>query len=128
MPNLGLQAGDQYCGRMLAGFDVHSSSFRQLPAHFRTLDATSSAVVNDAISVVFGRGENSLPVRHPSLKPVLSRYLAALVYHYDWLVAKLGANHKIFTMVALCGNFDIVLALFFTRSPTRICQPHTCSS
>ena len=101
-------AGDQYCGRMLAGFDVHSSSFRQLPAHFKTLDATSSAVVSDAVSAVFGRGENSLPVRHPSVKPVLGRYLAALVHHYDWLVATLGPDHVIFTMVALHRDVDLL--------------------
>ena len=96
-----MDAGDQYAGRQIALFDVHSAEFKQLPAHFVQLDAGAAKIVDDAIYFVFGSTENSIPVRHPLSKPLLARALAALVHHEEYLRATLPANHKAFSAIRL---------------------------
>ena len=104
-------AGDQHAGRQVARFDVHDASFRQLPAHFIELNGEQSALVDDAILTVFGSTANSIPIRHPTFKPLLARYLAALVHHADWLRAELGDDHRCFTQVRLFREPELLQKL-----------------
>jgi hypothetical protein len=72
-------AGDRYCGRLLAGLNVHSHTFADLPPHFFVSSEAERATVNDAVEQCFptiskkGEGNN--------MQGVCQRILASLVFH-----------------------------------------------
>ena len=104
-------AGDQHAGRQVARFDVHKASFRQLPAHFVEPNGEQAALVDGAILTVFGSTANSIPIGHPTSKPLLARCLAALVHHADWLRGELGDDHRHFTQIRLFWEPELLQSL-----------------
>ena len=82
----GEKAGDQYCGRLLAGLLPNSVQFATLPPHFKA--GTPITDVNTAIAAIFPNapeGQNKL----------LSMCLASLLYHKKWLRKKLPTEHPL---------------------------------
>lgn len=86
-------AGDQYLGRTVALLNPSSVEFQVLPPHFR--DNSPADVLDNAVMQVFG----SVAIENETFKPVLLRLLASLVFHRDFLVGILDANHTVFTSV-----------------------------
>ena len=116
-------AGDQHAGRQVARFDVHKASFRQLPAHFVEPNGEQAALVDGAILTVFGSTANSIPIGHPTSKPLLARHLAALVHHASWLRAELGDDHRCFTQIRLFREPELLqkLKLLITILESESC-------
>ncbi len=80
------EAGDYYCGRILAGLNANSTFFDILPPHF--LEGYENETIRNAIKhnfpVLFSLSESS-PL-FSSIKPLLLRCFASLVYHSDFLI------------------------------------------
>ena len=104
-------AGDQLCGRILAGLPVDEPKFAALPPHFIGAAASSSDVI-EALHLTFGSPleEGCILHRFPQLKPVLLLCLASMVYHHDWLVAHedVGAGHVFLQQVPLYRNANLL--------------------
>jgi hypothetical protein len=67
-------AGDQYCGRIVSGLQVHSSKFAVLPPHFLDpIDSKVSLAVFPQLSL------------HEKLKALLENSIASVLYHLEWL-------------------------------------------
>lgn len=109
--NMGIQnvylkyehAGDQFVGRVVAGLPLDSPDFDILPPSWSEIPSN----LNEHLELIFGQSTVSL-----SRTSFLRRILANLVYHSDWLKARLSAN-------------DVVLQnhLFRTRGLLALLQP-----
>jgi hypothetical protein len=74
--------GDHYCGRLLAGLDVNSTSFKIMPPHFTV--GYEHPDVKEGIELCF----DVMRKCHPNLDHltgVLLLLLASIVYHSDFL-------------------------------------------
>jgi hypothetical protein len=87
-------AGDQFVGRTVAGLPLESPDFAILPPHFRS---TAAGVVAEVVQECF-------PKSHQSLRNCLEMFLASVVYHSDYLKAKLPANHRLFSSPLFSTN------------------------
>jgi hypothetical protein len=70
------KAGDQYCGRVVAGLPISQAEFAILPPHFP--QQANRNVIVDAINACF-------PGFPSSMALVLEHCLACLVWHSDFL-------------------------------------------
>ncbi|EKX40809.1 hypothetical protein GUITHDRAFT_113076 [Guillardia theta CCMP2712] len=80
-------SNDQYCGRILAGNDVMSDSFDNLPPHFseKGLEKVRGVGLHK-----FVHGYESFP---DSFKRCVPVFLANIVYHIDTLQEWFGTDH-----------------------------------
>lgn len=77
------EAADCLCGRILAGLNLQSPEFMTLPPHFTEVNQ----FVQSQVLQMFGN------INHPKLLNVAPFLLASIVYHYDWLISTMPANH-----------------------------------
>ena len=77
--------GDQYSGRIVAGFDVNDDSFGTLPAHFKDDEYLP------LIDLVFPH-QNKLPL---NFRGVLHYVLACGVYHAKYLIETIPIDHAL---------------------------------
>jgi len=83
-------AGDQFVGRVVAGFPLNDCSFDTLPPEF----AHPPSNLNDHLRLGFGTRTFQV-----SSQPVLRRLLANIAYHQEWIETRLSdadpiwANH-----------------------------------
>ena len=85
------QPGDHYIGRMLAGLDPNSTSFRVLPPHFKC--GLENEHVQRALNMCFGRILRSRKNLR-FLPGFFLRLLASIVYHEHWIRGVLHNNKK----------------------------------
>ncbi|RHY23855.1 hypothetical protein DYB32_009043, partial [Aphanomyces invadans] len=95
-------AGDQYVGRVVVGLPLGSGDFAVLPPHFQ---AGSEIVVAAAGKLNFPR-----LWAHQSLHGVLTKFLASLAFHMDFLVNTLPAKHPLLASV-LFGDMQLATDL-----------------
>jgi hypothetical protein len=85
------EAGDQYCGRILAGLDPHSSSFEVLPPHF--IEGLENEKIFQGLSICF---YNIMKLQNiegrVNIIGLLLRCLASLVHHSDALLEVIAKN------------------------------------
>ena len=82
------EAGDHYCGRILAGLDSLSTNFDVLPPHF--IEGYENKLINDAIESNFPciiKLADKNPARFSSIRPLILRVFASVVYHSDALMS-----------------------------------------
>lgn len=109
--------GDQLIGRILALLPMDSVDFASLPPQFQ--GGVLQERVTEAFAVLLptyvGRAIE-LEENRPQIKPrVLSFCLASVVYHSDWLLANLSAQHPLratplFTDVALLNSLKAIVS------------------
>ena len=88
-------AGDAHAGRLLAGLNPMTEDIARLPPHFYTTNADDAAIVNDAVTTCFpGLATVGDGI---SVRAVLRRYLATLVYQGAWMQKTLAKEHVVFT-------------------------------
>lgn len=83
--------GDQFVGRVAAGHNIHDPDFAILPPHFDTSEGPVLTV--DEWRDILPGYDTFYP---KSFQVALPYLLASLVYHQDWLVATLPADHPLF--------------------------------
>lgn len=85
------EAGDQYCGRILAGLDPMSVEFDVLPPHFTC--GIEDEDVKNALKInfrsIFKIAEED---DRSSLMAILLRCLASIIHHSDSLIAIISTN------------------------------------
>jgi hypothetical protein len=84
-------AGDQHVGRTVAGLPPDRPEFAALPPHFVCGNDEEEALVEKAVQLSFVN-HASIPVR---TRPALRVLLATVLYHKDYLLGILPAEHKI---------------------------------
>ena len=99
-------AGDQYLGRVLAGLRLSDpQEFQALPFHFvdsLLSDENGLEIILKATETVFtGSSKHSHLQVCRSFRPVLTRCLAALVGHHDWIQRTVGISHATFQNIKL---------------------------
>lgn len=123
------EAGDQYCGRILAGFDSLSTDFDALPPHF--VCGLENSIIVNALKRNFHyiyklADEND---EFANIKSLLLRCLASLVHHSDELIdlaSKHGANHP-FWKIPLFSDTNTLNSLkqMVTTKPSHIIDAPT---
>ena len=76
------EAGDYYCGRILAGLNPNTSSFEVLPPHF--IVGSENLHVNEALNMCFPNISKLNGM--PNIKGLLLRCLASVIYHSEALI------------------------------------------
>jgi hypothetical protein len=106
------EAGDQVCGRALAGLDVNSHKFSVSPPFF-AVEVEEEIYVDNAITTLFGTPtyEWGLMIRH---------FLASLLYHRAWMETHVGPDFlKHSRLYRPNTDFD------FLVTKIRVCYPWT---
>jgi hypothetical protein len=87
------EAGDQYCGRILAGLDSMSTTFDALPPHFVVgmEDERIVSALKKNFHYIYKMGDEN--EEFANVKNLLLRCLASLVHHSDALI-KEASNHS----------------------------------
>jgi hypothetical protein len=85
------QGGDQLCGRAATGLTMTSTEFARLPPHFNA-SGGSILTVEEWEDIVPGF-TNYFPSH---FRPVIPFLLASLIFHKEWLVETLPAQHPLF--------------------------------
>ena len=102
------EAGDYYCGRILAGIDPNTSTFEVLPPHFTV--GMENIHVKEAVNICFPNISklNGLA----NIKGFLLRSLASVVYHSESLsqVIISQPGHP-FAQIPLLNNQDLLTEL-----------------
>ena len=105
-------AGDRYVGRTAVGLSIGSTDFAVLPPHF---EGTLNEYQREAIDALLPM----LNEQHGQLKEML---VASLLFHKDFLLAKLPRTHPIFVnslfspdFLNLFSNLSIVSGTFESR-------------
>ena len=96
------RAGDQFCGRVLAGLPLGSPDFAVLPPHF----PRGNRVAALAVKSVFPR--RLYEQQH--LHPVLLHGLASIVFHSEWLLDHLPPKSPL-RLVPPLNNRQLLLQL-----------------
>ncbi len=84
------EAGDHYCGRILAGLDSMSDNFDCIPPHFdtTTMSEEEKVYIKDKVKEnftnVYKMGEDENNYKH--IHPILFMIFASLVHHSDALL------------------------------------------
>jgi len=86
-------ASDSLVGRILAGYDVYSTTFRALPPHFVTTNAQQERLIDTAVINQFTR--DCPLMRSATQKISLRFFLASLVHHYEAIDEALHENHPL---------------------------------
>ena len=89
------KAGDAMVARILAGHKPMSTSFRAMPPHFQTINATQEHAIDTAVKNQFGNNNPLLKDDDASTKNALRHFLASLVHHYEDLDEQLHADHPL---------------------------------
>ena len=84
------EGGDQLCGRMVNGSDFTSISFATLPPHFK--EEANELLTEDFLEEILPGYKK----KAAGFKRCVPYFLAALVYHEDFLRGFLNAEHPIF--------------------------------
>lgn len=83
------EAGDHYCGRILAGLDSLSDKFDVLPPHFNTATMSEEELnfvqecIKDNFPNIYKMGQQE---NHPEILPMLFMIFASLIYNYQFLL------------------------------------------
>ena len=86
------QAGDQFCGRVVAGLPQLTWKFAALPPHFKDVGAGDAwDQILTALRLAFPYAERW----GPQFAPVCIFMLASLTHHYDWICSKLSVEHPV---------------------------------
>lgn len=81
-------AGDMYVGRTVSGLPMNKAEFALLPPYFHDGDENMD-IVSNAITLMY-------PQLPPNLYQVAEYCLASLVYHAQFIMTWMPANHAIF--------------------------------
>lgn len=114
--------GDQYLGRILAGFNPNKQDFGTLPPHWTLIDPLSNELVVEAMDLMYGPILESYPPTSRE-KPIglLLRCLASVVYHSPTLIATMVEHpgHS-FGKLPVLHNRELLgrLQLLVTIAPT----------
>jgi hypothetical protein len=113
------QPGDHYIGRMLAGLNPTSPSFKVLPPHF--ICGLENKYVKEGVELCYGR---ILKTRQnlDYLPGVFLLLLASVVYHEKWIRGFVLDNKKHpFSNLFLLENLDLIrnLEALVTTEPTE---------
>lgn len=114
------EAGDQYLGRVLAGFQPNSASFEQLPPHFTV--GFENPTIKRATNLCFPKLLHRLQSEESyHVRGLLLRTLASVVYHSDYLASTLFASN-----IPLLNDCDLLheLKTLVTTSATAG-MPHS---
>ena len=85
------EAGDQYCGRILAGLDPHSSDFEVLPPHF--IEGMENKTIKEGMTKSFFYILKLQDIEDKvNIIGLLLRCLASVVYHSDTLLKVISSN------------------------------------
>jgi len=123
------EAGDQYCGRILAGLDSLDTHFDVLPPHF--ICGVENPLILNALKRNFHyiyklSDEND---EFANVKNLLLRCLASLVHHSDQLIdlaSKQGANHPFWKIPLFSETHSLIsLKQMVTTNPSHIIDAPT---
>ena len=89
------RAGDQFCGRTVAGLPAMSPDFALLPPFFDAQTEDGKKLISDAVKTCF-------PYLPPHLARVGEFMLASLVYHETFLADLLPDSHALFQTALFC--------------------------
>lgn len=94
--------GDQYLGRILAGFDPTMASFDCLPPHWNMQDPFANEFVKKGMVSTYG----TMLTEHPESVPLLLRLFACVIYHSDSLIAQVARcpGHDFTKLTVLHGR------------------------
>ena len=96
------QAGDQFCGRVVAGLPQLTKDFAALPPHFKDVQPGPDADMID-------KGiEQAFPYHtrwESSFSAVVSYMFASLIHHHDWIKSKLSDSHPLRLQPVFMNNF-----------------------
>ena len=110
--NLWERAGDQYCGRLLAGNDVCSPLFALLPPRFPDASPTVQSAVEATYPTLIARG----------LHLLANHLLVSLIYHQQWIRDTLPENHPLFA-TALFQSDPSLIAQLAAQVQCRLARP-----
>jgi hypothetical protein len=123
-------AGDQLIGRIVAGLDVASTAFADLPPHLDMRTRPAARLAHMAVSAAFP----SILRHHSSVEPVLRQCLASVLHHRSSLLDRLPATvrstlqaNRVFADARALERLHDKLVLVSFDSPTMRCTglpPH----
>ncbi len=116
------EAGDQYCGRILAGLDPQSTDFAALPPHF--IAGIEDEHINKAMELNFKNTYKMAKSDNASnMIAILLRCLASIVHHSDSLLQVISSkpSHP-FTNIPILTLHPELLQILKTKVTTKPSQ------